>query len=60
MGKNKKVTQDLLLRISRAEELISNWMYEKGIGEIDTEGYMPVLVNSGIYDYDSSSAGATV
>ena len=53
MSKKRKVTQDLLLRISRAEEVVSKWMHKNGIGEIDPEGCMPVLVNNNIYELDS-------
>jgi|GEM_PF-6246069 len=57
MAKVRVITNEVLQRVDRADQVLSNWMRANGIYEIDPEGCMSKLVESGIYKYDSKNKG---
>ena len=50
---SRELTDEIFVRIAKVDKLISNWMHEKSIPEIDPEGCMHMLVEQGVYPYDS-------
>jgi len=57
MAKRRILTNDVLQRVSRADQEVSNWMRTNGTYEIDTESCMGILVERDIYEYDWNNRG---
>lgn len=53
MGKRRELNNRIFTRIAQVDKIISNWLHEKSIPEVDPEGCMPLLVKQGLYPYDS-------
>lgn len=53
MKKGRVITNDILVRAAKADMLISNWMREKSLSDTDPEDCISLLVEQGIYSYDS-------
>lgn len=57
MAKKRKITNDVLYRVSRADRELGLWMTTERIYETDTESCMSILVEKNIYDYDRNNRG---
>ena len=57
MAKKRVITDEVLQRVVRADQVLSSWMQANEIYEIDPKGCMSKLVENGIYDYDSKYKG---
>jgi len=57
MVKRRVVTNDVLLRVSMADQVLSMWMTANKKYEITPEDCMSLLVERNIYEYDRNNRG---
>ena len=57
MAKIRVITNDVLQRVSKTDQVISMWMSANKISEITPEDCMSLLVEKNVYEYDSNNRG---
>lgn len=53
MRRKRELTNEVLVRSKKVDTIVSNWMYEKSLSEVDPEACISLLVEYGVYHYDS-------
>jgi uncharacterized protein YeaC (DUF1315 family) len=57
VAKKRKITNDVLQRVLRADIELGRWMTTERIPETDTESCMRTLVERNVYNYDWNNRG---
>lgn len=57
MAKRRVITNDVLQRVSMADQVLSNWMRADKISEVTPEDCMSLLVEKNVYEYDMNNRG---
>ncbi|MDK2823806.1 MAG: hypothetical protein PWP71_1724 [Clostridia bacterium] len=57
MPKKRYLTNEIISRVNKVDRIVSEWMRQNRINEIDPEGCMEILVKNEIYKYDSKGRG---